>query len=95
MYLKLRLNVRLKRRWKRLDLTIFNKVFNDFLELNGIRRQLTVPYTPQQNGVAERFNRPLVEMARAMLVYSEVEESLWAAAVNTAAYLRISDESIG
>ena len=65
-----------------------NKVFDEFLKLNGIKRQLTVPHTPQQNGVAERFNRTLVEMARAMLVYSGVDESLWAEAVNTAAYLR-------
>ena len=55
--------------------------------MNGIKRQLTVPHTPQ-NGVAERFNRTLVEMAGAMLVYSEVDEPLWAEAVNTNAYLR-------
>lgn len=36
--------------------------FNKYLETNGIKRQLTVPYTPQQNGVAERANRTLVEM---------------------------------
>ena len=34
-----------------------NKVFDDFLELNVTKRQLTVPHTPQQNRVAERFNR--------------------------------------
>lgn len=38
--------------------------FNNFFEENGIQRQLTVPHTPQQNGVAVRANRPIVEMAR-------------------------------
>ena len=65
-----------------------NKVFEDFLEVNDIKQQLTVPHTPQQNGVDERFNRKLVEIARAMLVYSELDEPLWAEAVSTAAYLR-------
>lgn len=37
-----------------------NKKFSKFLEENGIERQLTVPYYPPQNGVAERFNRTLV-----------------------------------
>lgn len=55
---------------------------------NGIQRQLTVPYTPQQNGVAERANRTLVEMARCMLVHSKLDESFWAEALATAVYLR-------
>ena len=38
--------------------------FNSFCEENGIRRELIVPYTPEQNGVAERKNRTIVEMAR-------------------------------
>lgn len=65
-----------------------NGAFDSFLKENGIVRQLTVPYTPQQNGVAERFNRTLVEMARCMLVGEGLTENLWAEAVNTAAYLR-------
>lgn len=65
-----------------------NNAFDDYLKNNGILRQLTVPYTPQQNGVAERFNRTLIEMARCMLVGSNLGEHLWAEAVNTAAYLR-------
>lgn len=38
-----------------------------FCEENGIRRELTAPYTPEQNGVAERKNRTVVEMARSLL----------------------------
>ena len=41
--------------------------FNAFCESCGIKRQLTAPHTPQQNGVAERKNRTAVEMARCML----------------------------
>lgn len=62
--------------------------FSDFLRDNGIRRQLTVAHTPQQNGVAERANRTLVEMARCLLIGSSLPETLWAEAICTAAYLR-------
>ncbi|CAD7000953.1 unnamed protein product [Ceratitis capitata] len=65
-----------------------NTAFDKYLKEEGIVRQLTVPYTPQQNGVAERFNRTLIEMARCMIVSSAADESLWAEAVNFAAYLR-------
>lgn len=65
--------------------------FSSFLVSNGIKRQLTVPYTPQQNAVAERANRTLVEMARSMLIH--VDEMFWAEAINTAAYLRNRSET--
>lgn len=65
-----------------------SKEFNDYLESQGIRRQLSVEYTPQQNGVAERANRTIVEMARAMLIKSNVPKALWVEAVNTAVFLR-------
>lgn len=65
-----------------------SKEFNDYVEKLGVKRQLTVEYTPQQNGVAERANRTIVEMARAMLIKSNVPKGLWAEAVNTAAFLR-------
>ena len=41
--------------------------FNKFCEQNGIKRQLTTAYTPQQNGVAERKNRTVMNMVRALL----------------------------
>lgn len=65
-----------------------NKRFDNLLQENGIVRQLTVPYSPQQNGVAERANRTLVEMARSLLIHSGMTESLWAEAVMTACYIR-------
>lgn len=42
--------------------------FEDYLKAEGIRHELTVPKTPQQNGVAEHLNRTLVEMAQSMLL---------------------------
>lgn len=65
-----------------------NKEFDEYLRVLGIKRQLTVPYTPQQNGVAERCNRTIVEMARAMVNSAGLKESFWAEAVACAAYLR-------
>ena len=56
--------------------------FNSFCEQNGIKRQLTTAYTPQQNGVAERKNRTIMNMVRAMLYEKKVPRVLWAEAVN-------------
>lgn len=47
-----------------------------------------MPHTPQQNGVAERANRTLVEMARSMLLHAGLDERFWAEAIKTASYLR-------
>lgn len=65
-----------------------NERFDTFLKDNGIGRRLTVPYTPEQNGVAERKNRTLLDMARCLLLQSSLPKSLWAEAVNTANYIR-------
>ena len=54
----------------------------------GVRHQFTVPKTPQQNGVAERMNRTLMEMVRSMLSDSKLQKNFWAEALLTAAYLR-------
>jgi transposase InsO family protein len=62
--------------------------FNHFLSENGILRQVTPPYTPEHNGVAERANRTLVESARSMIMEKSLDLKLWAEAVNTACYIR-------
>ena len=62
--------------------------FNEFLDQQGIKRRLTAPHTPQQNGVAERKNRTLVEMAKCMRIQSGLPESFWAEAVSTANFIR-------
>ena len=61
--------------------------FNNFCQQEGIKRQLTVAYTPQQNGVAERMNRTLLERTRAMLRTAGLDNSFWAEAVKTACYV--------
>ncbi|KAI5336533.1 hypothetical protein L3X38_015801 [Prunus dulcis] len=61
----------------------FNKLCDEF----GIQRQLTIAYSPQQNGVAERKNRTVVEMAKSMLHEKGMTYDFWAEAVNTAVYL--------
>lgn len=61
--------------------------FSEYCKANGIKRQLTTSYTPQQNGVAERKNRTIVEMARSMLKYKGIPNLYWAEAVHTAAYI--------
>lgn len=65
-----------------------NQQFDDLLRKEGIKRRLTVTYTPQQNGVAERKNRTLTEMARCMLIAANLPESFWAEAMQTANYIR-------
>ena len=62
--------------------------FEKYLKKEGIKHELTIPKCPEQNGVAERFNRTLVEMVRSMLADSELPKSFWAEALATAAYLR-------
>lgn len=62
--------------------------FKSHLESHGITHRKTVPYCPQQNGVAERSNRTLMEMVRCMLVQSGVSKKFWAEAVMAAAYIR-------
>lgn len=59
----------------------------DFLKLNGIHHQLTASYSPQQNGVAERKTRTLVEMARCMLKNKSLPDVFWAEAIACAAYI--------
>ena len=44
-----------------------SKQYKELFDENGIARQLTMPYTPQQNGVVERRNRKLLEMVRSMM----------------------------
>ncbi|CAL8152241.1 unnamed protein product [Prunus armeniaca] len=56
-------------------------------EAHGIQRQLTMAYTPQQNGVVERKNRTVIEMAKSMLHDKGMPYFLWAETVHTAVYL--------
>ncbi|GJV26915.1 putative ribonuclease H-like domain-containing protein [Tanacetum coccineum] len=64
-----------------------NREMNQFCEMKGILRQFSVARTPQQNRVAERRNRTLIEAARTMLADSKLPTTFWAEAVNTACYI--------
>lgn len=62
--------------------------FDSFLKSRGITRGLTIPHNPEQNGVAERKNRTLMETARCLLIQAELPPRFWAEAVNVANYIR-------
>ncbi|GJS02705.1 putative ribonuclease H-like domain-containing protein [Tanacetum coccineum] len=64
-----------------------NSIMNQFCKMKGIKREFSVARIPQQNGVAERKNRTLIEAARTMLVDSKLPTTFWAEAVNTACYV--------
>ena len=61
--------------------------FEKYCRDAGIIRHYTTVGTPQQNGVAERMNRTLLERTRCMLSHAGLPQSLWAEAVTTACYL--------
>ncbi|GJW37064.1 putative ribonuclease H-like domain-containing protein [Tanacetum coccineum] len=63
-----------------------NRVMLEFCGEKGIKQEFSNARTPQQNGVAERMNRTLIEAARTMLADSLLPTTFWAEAVNTACY---------
>ncbi|KAG5682922.1 hypothetical protein PVAND_012240 [Polypedilum vanderplanki] len=63
-----------------------NSRLQDHLRSEGIKFQSTVGYAPEQNGIAERKNRTLMEAARTMLFDSKLPKFLWTEAVNEACY---------
>ena len=65
-----------------------SKEFKNYLKSEGVRHELTVPKTPEQNGVAERLNRTLVEAVRSMLIDANLPHKFWAEALSTAVYLK-------
>nr|GEU73547.1 hypothetical protein [Tanacetum cinerariifolium] len=64
------------------------RVIHVFYEEKCIKREYNVARTPQQNRVAERRNKTLIEAARTMLADSKLPTTFWAEAVNTACYVR-------
>ena len=64
-----------------------SKEFDSYCSHNGIRREKTVPGTPQENGVSKRMNRMIMECARCMRLHVGLPLQFWADAVNTAVYL--------
>ena len=64
-----------------------NHDVQEFCELNGYNHNFSTPRNPQQNGVVERKNRNLQEMARTMLNEHSLPKYFWAEAINTACYI--------
>ena len=85
------LRTTLKRRSRPFDqIMAENSHKNEFKELckdPGIKRELTAPYNPWQNGVAERKNRTIMEATRAMLHDQDLPMHLWAKAARTIVYV--------
>jgi IS30 family transposase len=65
----------------------YGNEFEEFYKKRGIARKKTTPYTPQQNGVAERMNRTLMEKSRSMLNGVGLGQESWAEAMGTTCYL--------
>ena len=68
--------------------SITNAGMDRFCKSKSIKQEYTVSYNTEQNGMAERMNRTLVEMTRCMLKDSGIENSYWCEAIMTAAYIR-------
>nr|GEW01163.1 hypothetical protein [Tanacetum cinerariifolium] len=65
-----------------------NKEMNDLCSRKGIKREFSNARTPQQNGVAERRNKTLIEATKTMLAYAKLPVTFWDEAVNTACYVQ-------
>lgn len=70
------------------EVELDSMAFNKFLNECGIQRRLSCSWTPQQNGVAERLNRTLNDMARCFLLESNLPQKYWTEAINTAVHVR-------
>ena len=64
-----------------------SKEFSQILIDNKIKHEKTAPYSPHQNGIAERAWRTIFEMARCLLVESQLPKYMWSYAVMTSAYI--------
>ncbi|KAH9686485.1 Integrase catalytic domain-containing protein [Citrus sinensis] len=64
-----------------------NKEFDKYCQKHGITRHKTVRFTPQQNGLAKRMNRTLIDKTRCLLINSKLPRNFWVEAVTTACYL--------
>nr|GEV87466.1 hypothetical protein [Tanacetum cinerariifolium] len=73
---------------REVDLLHLEEVLKEFCQMKGIKREFSVARTPQQNRVAKRKNRTLIEAARTMLADLLLPTIFWAEAVNTACYVQ-------
>jgi len=71
-------------------------MFKEFCEEKGIQRQLTIPRTSQQNDIAERRNRTLLDTVRSMMAHANLPISFWGDALLTTTYIlnRVPNKSV-
>ncbi|KAI3523650.1 hypothetical protein L1887_01930 [Cichorium endivia] len=79
-------DMKVKQLWSDHDVEFRNQTLEDFCEEKGILQNFSAVRTPEQNGVAERRNRTLIEAGRTMVVDAGLPLTFWAEAVNTACY---------
>lgn len=68
-------------------MNVCQKNISIFCETEGMHHELTTPYTPKQNDVAERKNRYVAEMGRSMLRCKNLPNKFWAMAIATIVYV--------
>ena len=64
-----------------------SREFAEYLQRHQIAHEVTVPDSPEMNGVAERMNKTILEKAKCMCAHADLPKSLWAEAASTACYL--------
>ncbi|GKF21075.1 retrovirus-related pol polyprotein from transposon TNT 1-94, partial [Tanacetum coccineum] len=84
--IQVRLNVSVRKIRTDNGTEFVNQTLREYYEEVGISHETSVARTPQQNGVIERCNRTLVEVARTMLIFAQAPLFLWAEAVAAACY---------
>ena len=61
--------------------------FEAFCNKHGIKKEFSAPKTPQQNGIIERKNRVIQEIARVMFLNKDIPQKFWAEAMNTSCHI--------
>ena len=69
-----------------------SKAMEDFCRKEGIVHEVTPPYTPQHNGVSERKNRSILNMARSMIRTKKMPKNVWGEAVTRSEERRVGKE---
>lgn len=70
----------------RQALRLWSHAFQEYLQQKGFLSQHSYPYTPQQNGIAERKNRHLLDVTHSLLLVASVPSKIWVEALSTAVF---------
>jgi transposase InsO family protein len=82
------IGMKIKTLWFDNGRIFLSKTFGDFLCECGIQRQISAPYTPQQNGIMKRTNRTFTECVRNIICAQGLDLEFWAEAVSMAVYIK-------